>query len=92
MVFPSATLQVGDDPSPNDSVLGANNGRRSYTLFQGHSGPVYSATFSPFGDFILSSSSDSTSMSSLASTLLLVLLVSILLVMIFFLSFCYFSF
>ncbi|KAL3533367.1 hypothetical protein ACH5RR_006888 [Cinchona calisaya] len=54
-----ATSQV-DDLSPNDSVLGPNSGRRLYTLFQGHSGPVYSATFSPFGDFILSASSDST--------------------------------
>jgi WD40 repeat protein len=34
---------------------------RPYTLFQGHSGPVYSAAVSPFGDFLLSSSSDSTS-------------------------------
>lgn len=36
-------------------------GGRNYTLFRGHAGPVHSATFSPFGDFILSSSSDSTS-------------------------------
>ncbi|KAH6806727.1 TBP-associated factor 5 [Perilla frutescens var. frutescens] len=35
-------------------------GGRCYTLFRGHAGPVHSATFSPFGDFILSSSSDST--------------------------------
>ncbi|KAL5647550.1 hypothetical protein ACJX0J_041905, partial [Zea mays] len=34
--------------------------KRTYTLFQGHSGPVYSAAFSPFGDFLLSSSSDLT--------------------------------
>jgi transcription initiation factor TFIID subunit 5 len=38
-----------------------DEGKRPYTLFQGHSGPVYSAAFSPFGDFLLSSSSDSTS-------------------------------
>lgn len=56
----NATLQVGDDSSPNDSMLGSKSGRRSYTLFQGHSGPVYASTFSPFGDFILSSSADST--------------------------------
>ncbi|GAB2252071.1 hypothetical protein Droror1_Dr00004918 [Drosera rotundifolia] len=44
----------------NENVLGSIGGRRSYTLFQGHSGPVYSASFSPLGDFVLSSSSDST--------------------------------
>ncbi|KAF8093680.1 hypothetical protein N665_0380s0001 [Sinapis alba] len=35
-------------------------GRRSYTLLLGHSGPVYSATFSPLGDYVLSSSADTT--------------------------------
>ncbi|CDP05651.1 unnamed protein product [Coffea canephora] len=55
-----ATSQIVEDSYPSDSLLGANSGRKSYTLFQGHSGPVYSATFSPFGDYILSSSSDST--------------------------------
>lgn len=43
------------------SVPGTNSGKRSYTLYRGHSGPIYSAAFSPFGDFLLSSSSDSTS-------------------------------
>ncbi|KAL5665290.1 hypothetical protein ACJX0J_025398, partial [Zea mays] len=38
----------------------SDEGKRTYTLFQGHSGPVYSAAFSPFGDFLLSSSSDLT--------------------------------
>lgn len=55
-----ATSQTAEDSYLSDSLLGANSGRKSYTLFQGHSGPVYSATFSPFGDYILSSSSDST--------------------------------
>jgi WD40 repeat protein len=41
-----------------------DEGKRPYTLFQGHSGPVYSAAFSPFSDFLLSSSSDSTSKTS----------------------------
>lgn len=50
-------------PEENESarsVAGANSGKRSYTLYRGHSGPIYSAAFSPFGDFLLSSSSDST--------------------------------
>ncbi|CAI9112237.1 OLC1v1012656C2 [Oldenlandia corymbosa var. corymbosa] len=51
---------VDNDLSPNSSVLGTDSGRRSYTLFQGHSGPIYSTSFCPFGDFVLSSSSDST--------------------------------
>jgi WD40 repeat protein len=42
----------------------SDEGKRTYTLFQGHSGPVYSAAFSPFGDFLLSSSSDLTSNTS----------------------------
>ena len=52
-------------PEENESArsaAGTNSGKRSYTLYRGHSGPVYSAAFSPFGDFLLSSSSDSTSM------------------------------
>lgn len=53
-------------PSQGENDLAANEpsstaGGRNYTLFRGHAGPVHSATFSPFGDFILSSSSDSTS-------------------------------
>ncbi|CAK9146984.1 unnamed protein product [Ilex paraguariensis] len=55
----SSILQ-GEDSASGEHELGPHDGRRSYTLFQGHSGPVYSATFSPFGDFLLSSSSDST--------------------------------
>ncbi|KAG9155646.1 hypothetical protein Leryth_003933 [Lithospermum erythrorhizon] len=43
-----------------ENKIATNNGKSSYTLLQGHSGPVYSATFSPYGDFLLSSSSDST--------------------------------
>ncbi|KAL3617649.1 Transcription initiation factor TFIID subunit 5 [Castilleja foliolosa] len=46
--------------APNDYMPSLNAGGRSYTLFRGHSGPIHSATFSPFGDYILSSSSDST--------------------------------
>lgn len=61
----SATVQ-GENGTPSEPLLGSETGRRSYTLLQGHAGPVYSATFSPLGDFILSSSSDSTSMSFVA--------------------------
>ncbi|PIN00738.1 hypothetical protein CDL12_26757 [Handroanthus impetiginosus] len=46
--------------APNDHMPSLTEGGRSYTLFRGHAGPVHSATFSPFGDFLLSSSSDST--------------------------------
>jgi transcription initiation factor TFIID subunit 5 len=53
-------LQGEIDLMPNENVLGRNGSKRSYTLYQGHSGPVYSAAFCPFGDFLLSSSSDST--------------------------------
>ncbi|CAL9063078.1 unnamed protein product [Musa banksii] len=42
------------------SIFLGTEGEGSYTLFHGHSGPIYSATFSPLGDFLLSSSSDST--------------------------------
>ena len=45
----------------NNQTVGLN-GRRNYTLLVGHSGPVYSATFSPPGDYVLSSSADTTSM------------------------------
>eukprot|EP00252_Welwitschia_mirabilis_P003149 TRINITY_DN13239_c0_g1_i1.p1 TRINITY_DN13239_c0_g1~~TRINITY_DN13239_c0_g1_i1.p1 ORF type:complete len:659 (+),score=138.91 TRINITY_DN13239_c0_g1_i1:219-2195(+) len=34
--------------------------KRSYTLLQGHAGPVYAANFSPDGEYILSASADST--------------------------------
>ncbi|KAK8535205.1 hypothetical protein V6N12_056734 [Hibiscus sabdariffa] len=55
-----ATLQGENDSTSSEHVVGPNGVKRSYTLFQGHSGPVYSATFSPLGDFILSSSADTT--------------------------------
>ncbi|CAL9775121.1 unnamed protein product [Musa acuminata subsp. burmannicoides] len=48
-----------NDSIPNEHFLGTE-GEGSCTLFHGHSGPIYSATFSPLGDFLLSSSSDST--------------------------------
>ncbi|XP_042062817.1 transcription initiation factor TFIID subunit 5-like [Salvia splendens] len=51
-------LQGENDLATNEPSSRA--GGRNYTLFRGHAGPVHSATFSPFGDFILSSSSDST--------------------------------
>lgn len=56
----NSTPQGDKDAAGNEQMLSANGGRRPYTLFQGHSGPVYSASFSPLGDFILSSSADST--------------------------------
>ncbi|KAM7459563.1 hypothetical protein LguiA_036557 [Lonicera macranthoides] len=56
----STILQGETDLVPSENGLGSNGGKRSYALYQGHSGPVYSTTFSPFGDFLLSSSSDST--------------------------------
>ncbi|XP_039132165.1 transcription initiation factor TFIID subunit 5-like [Dioscorea cayenensis subsp. rotundata] len=52
--------QGEDEASQNELLLGSDDGKRSYTLFQGHTGPVYSATFCPLGEFLLSSSSDST--------------------------------
>ncbi|XP_074263123.1 transcription initiation factor TFIID subunit 5 [Silene latifolia] len=52
--------QSDQEAASNDNVLGTNIDNRPYTLFRGHSGPVYSASFSPLGDFILSSSADST--------------------------------
>ncbi|KAL9313235.1 hypothetical protein ACSQ67_018687 [Phaseolus vulgaris] len=58
---PVSSLSQGEnDTSPNDQMFGQGVGKRQYTLFQGHSGPVYAASFSPVGDFILSSSADST--------------------------------
>ncbi|KDP33523.1 hypothetical protein JCGZ_07094 [Jatropha curcas] len=56
----NSVLQGENDIAPSEHVLGPNGVKRSYTLFQGHSGPVYSATFSLLGDFILSSSADTT--------------------------------
>ncbi|XVF89392.1 hypothetical protein PTKIN_Ptkin19aG0126700 [Pterospermum kingtungense] len=56
----SSVSQGENGSTSNEHVVGPNGGKRSYSLFQGHSGPVYSATFSPLGDFILSSSADTT--------------------------------
>ncbi|CAL5204960.1 unnamed protein product [Lathyrus oleraceus] len=58
---PSSSLSQGDnDTAQNEQTLGKSDGKRQYTLFQGHSGPVYAASFCPVGDFLLSSSADST--------------------------------
>ncbi|XP_030523603.1 transcription initiation factor TFIID subunit 5 isoform X1 [Rhodamnia argentea] len=54
------SMLQGENDTTNEQVVGPNGGRRSYTLFQGHSGPIHSATFSPLDDFILTSSADST--------------------------------
>ncbi|KNA08699.1 hypothetical protein SOVF_160320 [Spinacia oleracea] len=56
----NTALQGENDTAGNEHMHSANGGKIPYTLFQGHSGPVYSASFSPLGDFILSSSADST--------------------------------
>ncbi|TYK20000.1 transcription initiation factor TFIID subunit 5 [Cucumis melo var. makuwa] len=56
----NTVLQDENDMSTSDPVTGHTSGKRPYTLFQGHSGPVHSATFSPIGDFVLSSSADTT--------------------------------
>ncbi|CAN4099862.1 unnamed protein product [Withania somnifera] len=53
-------LQGGTDAPSSEHELGSSGGKRCYTLLQGHSGPVYSASFSSYGEFLLSSSSDST--------------------------------
>ncbi|KAG5601582.1 hypothetical protein H5410_032952 [Solanum commersonii] len=58
--FSDSSLKGETDSPSSEHVLGSSGGRRCYTLLQGHSGPVYSASFSPDGDFLLSSSSDST--------------------------------
>lgn len=55
----TSNVQGDNESVPSERTQGSE-GKRPYTLFQGHAGPVYSATFSPLGDFILSSSSDST--------------------------------
>lgn len=52
--------QVENELSQNEHFLASDEGKRPYTLFQGHSGPVYSSSFCPTGEFLLSSSSDST--------------------------------
>ncbi|KAK7311907.1 hypothetical protein RJT34_10373 [Clitoria ternatea] len=56
----NSLLQAENDTSQNEQVFAQSGGKRQYTLFQGHSGPVYAASFSPVGDFIISSSADST--------------------------------
>uniref|UniRef100_A0A0E0FR10 TFIID subunit TAF5 NTD2 domain-containing protein n=1 Tax=Oryza nivara TaxID=4536 RepID=A0A0E0FR10_ORYNI len=56
----SACSQGENGPSQIERVSTSDEARKSCTLFQGHSGPVYSAMFSPIGDFLLSSSADST--------------------------------
>ncbi|KAH1252748.1 Transcription initiation factor TFIID subunit 5 [Glycine max] len=58
--FSDSSLKGENDTSQNEQIFGQGGGKRQYTLFQGHSGPVYAASFSPVGDFILSSSADST--------------------------------
>ncbi|XP_010541564.1 PREDICTED: transcription initiation factor TFIID subunit 5 [Tarenaya hassleriana] len=54
----NSALQGEIDAS--DQAVGVHGTKRNYTLFLGHSGPVYSATFNPSGDFVLSSSADTT--------------------------------
>ncbi|KAG0474273.1 hypothetical protein HPP92_013959 [Vanilla planifolia] len=56
----AGSMQGENEYAHNETFIGHDEGKRSYTLFQGHSGPVYSSSFSPTGDFLLSSSSDST--------------------------------
>jgi len=62
LLLSSAFSLGGNDTSQNEQILWPNSGKKQYTLFQGHSGPVYAASFSPTGDFILSSSADKTGM------------------------------
>ncbi|XP_006656305.1 transcription initiation factor TFIID subunit 5 [Oryza brachyantha] len=57
---PKTSSPSGENGSLGERISASDDGKRSYALFQGHSGPVYSAAFSPFGDFLLSASSDST--------------------------------
>uniref|UniRef100_A0ACD5ZZP5 Uncharacterized protein n=1 Tax=Avena sativa TaxID=4498 RepID=A0ACD5ZZP5_AVESA len=56
----TSSSQAQNGSSQGEHLSSTFEGKRPYTLFQGHSGPVYSAAFSPSGDFLLSSSSDST--------------------------------
>ncbi|CAM0909165.1 unnamed protein product [Alopecurus aequalis] len=56
----TSSSQGENGTSQGEHLSLTSEGKRPYTLFQGHAGPVYSAAFSPFGDFLLSSSSDST--------------------------------
>ncbi|XP_073286914.1 transcription initiation factor TFIID subunit 5-like [Primulina huaijiensis] len=55
-----SSLQGENELAPNGQRGSVSTGERPYTLFRGHCRPVHSATFSPFGDYLLSSSSDST--------------------------------
>ncbi|EPS72043.1 hypothetical protein M569_02713, partial [Genlisea aurea] len=55
-----ATINAENESASAENSSGSIAGGKSFTLFRGHSGPIHSATFSPYGDFILSSSSDST--------------------------------
>lgn len=52
----------------NENFPGTEECKRSYTLLHGHSGPVYSVAFRHSGDFLLSTSSDSTSKICLGSS------------------------
>ncbi|CAL9042534.1 unnamed protein product [Musa banksii] len=56
----TSSLHGEKESAKNENLPATEEGKKPYTLFHGHSGPVYSATFSPFGEFLLSSSSDST--------------------------------
>ncbi|XP_051115271.1 transcription initiation factor TFIID subunit 5 isoform X2 [Andrographis paniculata] len=56
----NSPLQGENESAPNEHMTSSSTGAGSYTLFRGHAGPVHSATFHPYGDFLLSSSSDST--------------------------------
>ncbi|XP_078443254.1 TBP-associated factor 5 [Wolffia australiana] len=57
----ASTDAQGENVAPqNGHVLGSEERKQPYTLLQGHAGPVHAASFSPDGDYILSSSSDST--------------------------------
>ncbi|KAF9662066.1 hypothetical protein SADUNF_Sadunf18G0014800 [Salix dunnii] len=53
-------LQGENDTAPSEQGQSPNSGKRYHTFFQGHLGPVHSATLSPLGDFNLSSSADTT--------------------------------
>ena len=57
----SANVRGENDSSQNGHVLGSDERKQQYKLFLGHAGPVYAASFSPRGDYIISSSSDTTS-------------------------------
>ncbi|PKA64200.1 Dynein assembly factor with WDR repeat domains 1 [Apostasia shenzhenica] len=56
----TASMQGENESAQNEHFLESDEGKRSHTLFQGHSGPVYSSSFCFNGEFLLSSSSDST--------------------------------